>query len=175
MWFTWANLLTVVRLASIGPCAAAVIAERWVWAGTLFALAVASDLFDGPIARRFAQASSLGGLLDHATDALFVMVLLGALAFQNYVPWVLPCLVSAAFVQYMLDSQALAGRKLQASWLGRGNGIAYFVVVGIPLIRNALELTWPADVWIERLAWLLICTSIISMFDRAITWFVAAK
>ncbi len=126
MWFTWANLLTVVRFASIGPCAAAVIAERWVWAGTLFALAVVSDLFDGPIARRFAQASSLGGLLDHATDALFVMVLLGALAYQNYVPWVLPCLVSAAFLQYMLDSRALAGPgvNLACRRLDRTAGLA---------------------------------------------------
>lgn len=175
MWFTWANLLTVVRLAIIGPCTLAVTTQQWMWAGALFAVAVATDLVDGPIARHFGQASSLGGLLDHATDALFVIVLLGALAFQNYLPWLLPCLVTAAFVQYTLDSRALAGRKLRTSWLGRGNGIAYFVVVGIPLIRNALDLAWPADVWIERLAWLLICTSIISMFDRARTWFVAAK
>ena len=175
MWFTWANLLTFARLLSIGPCAVAVITDNWPWAAGLFVAAVATDLLDGPLARRFNHASALGGLLDHATDALFVMVLLGALAHQAYLPWLLPCLVAAAFVQYMLDSRVLAGHNLRTSWLGRGNGIAYFVVVGIPLIRNALELTWPADVWVERLAWLLIGTTVISIFDRARAWFVTAK
>lgn len=174
MWFTWANLLTVVRLASIGPCAYAVVTGSWQWAGALFAIAVATDLFDGPVARRFNHASALGGLLDHASDALFVIVLLGALAHQSYVPWLLPCLVAAAFLQYTLDSSALRGQHLRTSWLGRANGIAYFVVVGIPLIRNALELSWPADAWIQHLAWLLVTTSVISMFDRARAWFVAA-
>ena len=86
MWFTWANLLTVVRLASIGPCAYAVVTGRWQWAGGLFVLAVATDLLDGMVARRFNHASALGGLLDHSTDALFVVVLLVALAYQNHVP-----------------------------------------------------------------------------------------
>jgi phosphatidylglycerophosphate synthase len=175
MWFTWANLLTVVRRASIGPCAFAVITGSWLWAGALFVVAVATDLLDGPVARRFNHASELGGLLDHATDALFVVVMLATLAHHNYLPWLLPCLVTAAFLQYTLDSRALQGRKLRMSWLGRGNGIAYFVPVGIVLIRNALELAWPADIWVERLAWLLVGTSVISIFDRARAWFVTAK
>jgi phosphatidylglycerophosphate synthase len=175
MWFTWANLLTLLRLVSIGPCAFAVVTGSWVWAGILFAVAVATDLLDGPVARQFNHASTLGGLLDHATDALFVTVLLGALAHQSYLPWVLPCLVAAAFLQYVSDSNALAGRKLRGSWLGRGNGIAYFVLVGIPLIRNALQLSWPADIWIDRLAWLLVATTVISIFERAREWFIAAK
>jgi phosphatidylglycerophosphate synthase len=175
MWFTWANLLTVLRLASIGPCAYAVVTAHWQWAGGLFVLAVATDLLDGVVARRFNHASALGGLLDHSTDALFVVVLFVALAYQNHVPYLLPGLVAAAFIQYMLDSRSLDGRRLRTSWLGRGNGIAYFVVIGTVLIRNALELTWPADIWIERLAWLLIATSLISIFDRARVWLVTAK
>jgi phosphatidylglycerophosphate synthase len=175
MWFTWANLLTALRLVCIGPCAYMVLTERWAMAAALFTVAVASDLLDGPLARHFNHASAIGGLLDHATDACFVIVLLGALAYQNYLPWLLPCLVGAAFAQYMLDSQALAGHHLRTSWLGRSNGIGYFVLVGIPVFRNALELSWPADVWIELLGWLLVTTSVISMFDRARAWLVTAK
>lgn len=175
MWFTWANLLTVLRLASAGPCAYAVVVGSWRWAAALFTVAAITDLLDGPVARRYNHASNLGGLLDHATDALFVVVALGALAHLEYLPWLLPCLVTAAFIQYTVDSEALAGSKLRTSWLGRNNGVAYYVVVGIPVIRNALELTWPDDVWIERLAWLLIITTVVSMFDRARAWFIAAK
>ena len=175
MWFTWANLLTVLRLASIGPCAYAALTASWAWAAALFSLAVITDFLDGPVARRFNHESPLGGLLDHATDALFVVVLLGALAHLGYLPWLLPCLVAVAFAQYMLDSRALSGRKLRTSWLGRCNGIAYYVVAGVAVIRNALQLTWPDDVWIERLAWLLIITSIVSMFDRARAWLLTAR
>ena len=67
------------------------------------------------------------------------------------------------------------GSRLRTSWLGRCNGIGYFVIVGMVLIRNALQLAWPTDVWIERLAWLLVLTSVISMFDRARAWFAATK
>jgi phosphatidylglycerophosphate synthase len=175
MWFTWANLLTGIRLASAIPCAVAVIAADWLWAGLIFVAAVLTDLLDGPVARRYKQASPLGGLFDHASDAAFVIVVLGALAHQNYLPWLLPGLVMIAFVQYTLDSKALQHRLLRSSALGRFNGIAYFVVVGTAVIRNALELAWPADFWIAVMAWLLVITSVVSIFDRARTWFLTTR
>ena len=49
MWFTWANLLTVLRLAAVGPCAWAVLTGHWQLAAGLFLLAVVTDLADGPI------------------------------------------------------------------------------------------------------------------------------
>lgn len=175
MWLTWANLLTGIRLISAAPCACAVITASWWWASLFFAVAVVTDLLDGPMARRCDQATGLGGLLDHASDATFVVVLLGALAHQNYLPWLLPCLVAIAFIQYTLDSRALQGKQLQSSLLGRLNGIAYFVVAGTPVIRNALELAWPTDFWILLMAWSLVITSVLSIFDRARTWLLTAK
>lgn len=175
MWLTWANLLTGIRLASAAPCAHSVISGSWRLAGLWFALAVLTDLLDGPIARRYDHASGLGGLLDHTADATFVIALLSALAQQNYLPWLLPCLVAVAFVQYTLDSRALRGGQLQTSSLGRLNGIAYFVVGGAPVVRNALEITWPADFWILATAWLLVISSVLSIFDRARRWFLLAK
>jgi hypothetical protein len=74
--------------------------------------------------------------------------------------------VAAAFLQYVLDSRALAGRHLRTSVLGRANGIAYFVLVGIPVVRNALGLEWPAGYWIQALSWLLTATTLLSMGDR---------
>ncbi len=169
MWWTWANLLTLLRLCSIAPCVWGIASGHWVVAAITFTIAVGTDLLDGPVARRFDHASALGGLLDHATDALFVSACLLALALVGHVPLALPVLVAAAFVQYTLDSRALAGKHLRASWLGRGNGIAYFVAVGIPVIRNALGWSWPPDAWITLLGWLLVLTSLISMLDRAVT------
>jgi phosphatidylglycerophosphate synthase len=169
-WLTWANLLTLCRFGLAVPCALALAQGAWPLAALLFTLAVATDLIDGPLARRLAQASPLGGLLDHATDAWFVAVTLGGLAWVGRLPWLLPILVIAAFLQYMLDSKALAGRPLRASWLGRWNGIAYFVIAGAVIYQTALGLSWPAaELW-RGLAWLLIASSLASMANRAVAW-----
>ena len=167
---TWANLLTIGRLLAILPCAWAILSDRWQLAATLFTLAVVTDFLDGPLARRYGQASALGGLLDHATDALFVGTCLAALAWSGYVnPW-LPGLVLLAFSQYMVDSKALSGQTLRTNWLGRNNGIAYYILVGVPVVRNSLALNWPGDVLIELFAWLLLATTAASIIERAIVF-----
>jgi phosphatidylglycerophosphate synthase len=170
MWLTWANGLTAMRALLAIPCAALVASQHWTAAALLLSIAIVTDLLDGPVARRFNQTSPLGGLLDHATDAAFVVMLLGALATLGYVPWLLPLLVLASFLQYVTDSQALRGKSLRASWLGRANGIAYFVVAAIPVYRGALDLPWPQDAVIAGLAWLLILSSAVSMLDRFRVW-----
>jgi len=167
-YLTWANGLTLLRLLAIGPTVWAITDGRWSIACALFVLAVISDLVDGPLARRFGHASPFGGLFDHGTDALFVSASLAALAWTGYINPFLPPLVALAFIQYMFDSKALAGAELRTSLVGRNNGIAYFVIVGIPVVREASAIGWPSDGWIAALAWLLAVSTVISMMDRAI-------
>jgi phosphatidylglycerophosphate synthase len=166
--FTWANGLTLVRLLAIGPAAWAIFTGHWILASSLFVLAVITDMADGPLARRLDHASAFGGLFDHATDALFVSTSLAALAWTGFINLYLPPLVAFAFLQYVFDSRALAGAELRTSLIGRYNGIAYFVMVGIPVFRETLGLSWPADSWIAALAWLLVASTGISMLERGI-------
>ncbi len=168
MRLTIANGLTATRLLAIGPSAWAIATNRWGLAGGLFTLAVLTDLADGPMARRFHHASPAGGLFDHATDALYVSACLAALAAGGYLNVWLPALVLLAFAQYLADSRALAGAELKTSFLGRNNGIAYYVLTGIPVMREALGLAWPPDAWIAALGWLLLITTLASMGDRAL-------
>ncbi|MCB1686462.1 MAG: CDP-alcohol phosphatidyltransferase family protein [Pseudomonadales bacterium] len=175
MWKSWANLLTLLRLACVVPCAWAMAHGDWLTAAALFTIAVITDFLDGPLARRLGTASPFGGLFDHATDAAFVTVALGTLGYLGYVPvWLAP-LVALAFIQYMFDSSALQGHVLRASWLGRNNGVAYFVVVGFPVIRNAVGLDWPADPWILAAGWLLVLTTALSMLDRGVALLLVRK
>ncbi len=167
-WLTPANGLTAVRLACAPLVAFCVLHGADGAAGVLFALAVATDFADGALARRRGETSALGGLLDHATDALFCSTALAALAALGTVPAVLPVLVAAAFLQYALDSRALAGRPLRGSSLGRWNGVAYFVLVGIPVIRDALCVGWPGPELLRLLGWALVGTTLASMLDRAL-------
>lgn len=160
------NLLSAVRLASAPAIVFAIVTEHGALALALFLYAVFSDLADGPLARRTDQVTRLGGMLDHGADAAFVIAALAALAVRGVVPVVLPVLVAAAFAQYVLDSRATAGRPLRGNRLGRYNGIAYFVLVGVPVVRDGAGLDWPPDAFVNVLAWLLAASTLASMAAR---------
>jgi phosphatidylglycerophosphate synthase len=170
---TIANGLTLLRGLAGPVFFASLLVESWGIACLLFWLAVASDFTDGRLARARGESSAFGGLLDHASDATFVSLGLAALAIAGRAPLVLPLLVLLAFVQYVLDSRALAGRRLRSSFLGRWNGILYFVPTGIVTTRQALGLSWPSDVLVGALGWMLVLSTLVSMVDRA--WTFAAS
>lgn len=165
---TRANALTALRLVC-GPLLVLALLERAALAAALlFWVAVATDLLDGRIARRFGETSALGGFLDHVTDAAFVSLGLAALVLRGEAPWLLPVLVALAFLQYTLDSRVIEGGALRASALGRWNGIAYFVPVGTVVVRDALALAWPGRGLVFALGWLLVASTLLSMTDRAL-------
>jgi phosphatidylglycerophosphate synthase len=165
-WLTRANVLSALRLAVAPALAAAIASGRPLAAAALLLLAIATDFADGAVARRYGEASPFGGLLDHASDATLVVLGLAALASRGEAPHPLAPLVAAAFLQYAIDSRALAGRPLRASRLGRCNGIAYYVLVSVPVVRDALALSWPAPVWTHAFGVSLVATTLISMLDR---------
>ena len=172
-WRTRANALTALRFAAAPVCSLAIVNDCYGLALASFGLAVATDWVDGRVARRFGETSPLGGMFDHATDATFVLLGCGALAVRGELPAVLPLLIGLAFVQYVLDSRAArggagdsAGWALRASWLGRWNGIGYFVALGIPVVRDGLLLGWPPTGVCRAVGWLLSVSTLVSMADR---------
>jgi hypothetical protein len=56
---------------------------------------------------------------------------------------------------------------LLGSALGRWNGIAYYVAVAVPLVRDALALGWPGPALVRALGWGLVATTALSMLDRS--------
>ncbi len=167
-WTTWANLLTLLRSTSIPASTLSILYTDWTIAAAILCLAIVSDIYDGKLARHFNQASPLGGLLDHLTDAVFVATGCWALAQTEVINGWLCWLILLAFFQYMLDSKALSGKALRTSQLGRLNGIAYFVVLGAAVGAQVLRFEFLMPV-VETLAWALVGTTIASMADRALT------
>jgi phosphatidylglycerophosphate synthase len=165
-WSTRANALTLVRLLLAPALAAALLAQMPVIAAALFFLAVATDLADGWVARRYGEETPFGGFADHAADAAFVITATAALARMGVLPALLPWLIAAAFIQYALDSRVLSASGLVASGLGRWNGIAYYVIAAIPIVRDAVGLSWPGPALVSGLGWTLIATTLLSMLDR---------
>ena len=138
----------------------------WAQACFILWIAIATDIADGRLARHLSLQSSLGGLLDHGSDALFVTVMLATLVCHDLIPIVLPILVPIAFLQYMLDSKALAGKPLRTSSLGRYNGICYFILGGFPIMQHVLQVYVIEESLLIWIGWGLVLSTIASMIDR---------
>jgi phosphatidylglycerophosphate synthase len=163
-----ANALTAARLVLALPFALLMVQEDAgpaALAGLVLAVAIATDVLDGVLARRRGTATAAGRLFDHATDCLFVTGGLAAAATRGAVPWLLPVLVLAAFAQYVVDSYWLhGGRALRPSALGRWNGVLYFVPLGGDVLARAgLE---ALQVAVTAVGWGLVATTVLSMAGR---------
>ena len=171
-----ANTFTAVRLVLALPMAVALAHPTLLTPGVvalMLAVAIASDYLDGPIARRTGTASPRGMLFDHATDCLFVTGGLTGAALAGSITPILPALIPLAFGQYVVDSYVWSRRRqLRASFLGRWNGIFYFVPIVLITIarlpvppRSASFLDHAAG----ALGYLLAASTVASMIDRATT------
>jgi phosphatidylglycerophosphate synthase len=167
-WLTRANALTCIRVAAVPAVAVAIHAEVAWLALAVFVLAVATDVTDGIVARRFEEQSGFGRLFDHAADAAFVTAAAATLAHAGVLPPLLPTLIAVSFLQYALDARISKSSGPRPSSLGRWNGIAYYVIVAIPIVRDALGIGWPAPGLIMALGWLLVGSTLVSMGDRMI-------
>ena len=87
---TYANQITAFRFLLSSATALSVASLPPLFAFFLFGTAIALDGLDGYLARKYNQASELGGLFDMTTDA-FLVLLLSCLLVKNYeVPyWIL--------------------------------------------------------------------------------------
>jgi hypothetical protein len=98
---------------------------------------------------------------------------LTGLAIAGAITPILPVLIPFAFGQYVIDSYVRhRQRRLRASFLGRWNGILYFVPI---VLAAASRLPFPAgftsllQVVTSALAYLLVVSTVASMLDRATT------
>lgn len=169
-----ANLLTSVRLLLIAPFCWLLLNWResgW-WLIVIMIVAIASDYFDGIVARARNEASSSGMLFDHGTDFLFVTSGLLVAGWLGLSPLILPILIVIAFAQYVLDSYYWHRQKsLKMSFLGRWNGIFYFA----PLLILSIAALSPNAGWsqalISALHWVgqaLVISTLLSIIDRAL-------
>jgi cardiolipin synthase len=180
-WLPIADVLTLLRLLAAPFFVLAVREGSPVLASSIFALAAATDFADGRVARARGQTSLRGGILDHAVDAVFVSTGAAALASVGVLPWPLAPLIAVAFLQYTFDSRLMQARGLRSSSLGRWNGIAYYVIVAVPVVRDALGLGWPGPGLVRALGWALVASTLLSislrlrLLARARGWSVAGR
>lgn len=167
-FLTLPHLLSLSRIALIPAIAITILNGAGAASIGLFCLVVLTDVLDGRIARRRHQTSSLGTVLDHGSDALFVTAVCALCAYLGLLPLVLPVLIAIAFIQYLFGSKALVGAGLRPSAIGRFNGIAYFVIVGGAIVVHHYARLPVMVTALRVLGWLLVATTLLSIVERAI-------
>src|SRR5919202_3366854 len=153
------DTLTVARAASV-PFV--VLLYSWnfdghnYWATALFAAAMATDWFDGRIARSRGRSSPLGSLLDPAADKILVLAVLVMLVDQRVVPgWMVALIVVREFLVTALRLAALErGVVLHARDLGK-------LKTWSQAVAAALGGFAAAGAWRDAVAWWALLVAVL--------------
>jgi CDP-diacylglycerol---glycerol-3-phosphate 3-phosphatidyltransferase len=157
-----ADQLTIARMV-----AAPVIVVLYVvdfsghdyWATGLFAVAMATDWFDGRIARRSGRTSAMGSLLDPVADKVLVLAVLIVLVDRAvFAGWMVAAIVAREFLVSGLRLAALErGVVLSARDLGKLKTWTQSVAA----IVGGLA---AADAWRDDFAWWALLVALV------VTW-----
>jgi CDP-diacylglycerol--glycerol-3-phosphate 3-phosphatidyltransferase len=159
---TFADQLTVARAASV-PLVVLLFAWDFphhdYWATAIFIIAMATDWFDGRIARRSGRTSELGSLLDPVADKLLVMATLIVLIAPGVFPaWMVAAIVARELLISGLRQAALErGVVISARDLGKLKTWAQAIAAAVGGFAAA-------GAWSDSVAWWCLVVAL------ALTW-----
>ena len=150
---TPANQLTLLRMLLIPPFAILLLYEHRGWALVVFLTAGMTDLFDGLIARKTGQKTTLGAWLDPMADKLllvtmFIMLTLPDIGSANRLPLWFTVLVLSRDIAIVLTvavvNLAVGPRTFRPSIFGKIATATYILTGVITLYFNYLGRPSPA-------------------------------
>ena len=159
---SFADQLTVARAASV-PIVVALFATSFpghdYWATGVFGAAMATDWFDGKIARRTGRTSPLGSLLDPIADKLLVMATLIVLLGQDVFPaWMVAAIVARELLISGLRQAAVErGVVIAARDLGKLKTWSQAIAAGVGGLAAA-------GAWSNSVSWWALLVAL------ALTW-----
>ena len=154
-----ADQLTVARAIAV-PIVVALFAISFhghnYWATGVFIAAMATDWFDGRIARRSGRTSSLGSLLDPVADKLLVLATLIVLIDQGVFPaWMVAAIVAREFLVTGLRQAAIErGVVIAARDLGKLKTWAQAIAAAVGGVAAA-------GVWGTSAAWWTLLVALV--------------
>lgn len=167
------NVLTILRIFFVPLLVAALVQERigfqihgivltneWL-ALTIFLCAALTDLLDGYLARRWAQVTTIGTLLDPIADKLLISAALISLVQVRAVPgWMAILIVGREFAVSGLRSIAAAeGYTIKASDLGKTKMIAQVAAISCVMLSIRRPALAPLAYW---LMWAVVLFAVLS-------------
>jgi len=157
-----ADQLTVARALSV-PIVVALFAISFAshdyWATGVFCAAMATDWFDGRVARRTGRSSPLGSLLDPVADKLLVMATLIVLLGQDVFPaWMVAAIVARELLISGLRQAAMErGVVIAARDLGKLKTWSQAIAAGVGGLAAA-------GAWSTSVSWWALLVAL------ALTW-----
>ena len=93
------NLLTLLRIILVFPCAYNLYYDNHAIAIALFVLASGTDCIDGLLARKLSCQTQLGAVLDPLADKLLIVVLFSVLTLKGFLPsWFAAIVIIREFI-----------------------------------------------------------------------------
>jgi len=156
---TFADQLTLARALSV-PVVVLLFAVSFhghdYWATAVFCAAMATDWFDGRVARRTGRPSSLGSLLDPVADKLLVLATLIVLIDQDVFPaWMVAAIVARELLVSGLRQAAIErGVVIAARDLAKVKTWAQAVAAAVGGLAAA-------GAWGHRAAWWALLVALV--------------
>ena len=152
------DFLTVARAASVPFVVLLFVLDfdhHYWWATGLFCVAMATDWFDGRIARRRGRTSPLGSLLDPIADKILVLAVLIVLVGDVFPGWMVAAIVAREFLVSGLRQAAIErGVVVQARDLGKLKTWAQAVAAAVGGFAAA-------GAWSEDAAWWALLVALV--------------
>jgi CDP-diacylglycerol--glycerol-3-phosphate 3-phosphatidyltransferase len=173
-FLTLPNLLTIIRLITSSLCLPFFLVyflpwhSLWINSGLaiVFVAVSLTDFFDGYFARRYAQESDLGKLLDPIADKFLLYATLTALlaAHKIFFGWVI-ILIGREFFLMGLRHVALSSQfVIPVSYLGKGKTLLQMVCLTFIIINPYQALGIKQAFWWNSIELtVLILTNVLSL------------
>ena len=171
MNLTAANQLTILRIVMVPAFVILLLYGYRGWALITFFAAGITDLFDGLIARRRGQKTTLGAWLDPMADKLllvttFIVLTLPGVPLTNHLPlWLTVIVISRDIVivaVVAVVSLAVGPRTFRPSLWGKAATATYIVTSVIVMFYNYRH---EQSILVELFVWLSLTFTVISAAD----------
>jgi cardiolipin synthase len=163
--WTLPNLVSMVRLLGVPLFLWLVLGPQWDLAALgVLAVAGLTEWLDGYLARRLAQQSRLGELLDPVADRLYILAVVVGLAWRDIIPWWVAVVLPArdAFLWTLVPFLRTRGyNALPVHFLGKA--ATFNLLYAFPLLllgdgdgavaELALVFGWAFAIWGIGLYW----------------------
>lgn len=138
--FTFANLLSFLRIVLIVPFVIFFLQKNYVFAAAALILSGISDALDGFVARSFNQVTQLGKILDPIADKLTLFAIMVCMVILT--PVVMPVMIVLIVkdVLMLIGGSQLIKRKIAppaAKWYGKAGTFMFYVSVCLIVFLKA--------------------------------------
>ncbi len=162
MW-TIPNALTFLRILLIPVFAVLYLKGEPYWALGVFALASLTDCFDGLLARKLNQISSMGKLLDPLADKLMVVTAIACHVALGVFPWPALLIMGVKELLMVVGGAVMLGRGtvVYANYYGKTATVFLMAAVIAGFFAGPLnEAGFPVHQW---LLWIAVGLSLLAL------------